>query len=178
MSGISYTPGRGQVVLKAFEWDRKSPSSGTLERWHLKGTWWRERSWRLSRRWWDTRPIYNDWYRGAWMPEDKVKRALNWSDVNEWSITRRVIDVVRHQAPSVPKRMKSGGRPIAVLWAVSSYVGWTWSLVRMALPSLKRWCNSLSYRRMPTFGSDSVRKFSANVSELKGLAAHNFENIF
>ena len=110
MSEISYTSGRGQVVLKAFKWDRKSLSSGTLEQWHLKGTWWWERSWRLSHRWWDMRSIYNDWYRGAWMPEDKVKHALNWSDVNEWSITHQVINVVQHQAPSVPKCMKSGGR--------------------------------------------------------------------
>lgn len=34
-----------------------------------------------------------------------------------------------------------------------------------------------SYRQMPTFGSDIIRKFSNNVSELKKLAARDFADL-
>ena len=33
------------------------------------------------------------------------------------------------------------------------------------------------YREMPSFGTDGIRKFSANVSELKNLAARDMENL-
>lgn len=33
------------------------------------------------------------------------------------------------------------------------------------------------FRQMPVFGRFSIRRFSNNVSELKQLAAHNFEDI-
>jgi hypothetical protein len=34
-----------------------------------------------------------------------------------------------------------------------------------------------SFRQVPTFGRDSVRRFSNNVSELKRLAARDYENL-
>ena len=34
-----------------------------------------------------------------------------------------------------------------------------------------------SYRKIPTFGSDTIRRFTTNVSELKKLAARNFEDL-
>ena len=34
-----------------------------------------------------------------------------------------------------------------------------------------------SYREVASFGADTIRRFSANVSELKKLAAHDFENL-
>lgn len=45
-----------------------------------------------------------------------------------------------------------------------------------------RWLKHLvnthsSFREMPTFGRDTIRRFSANVSELKQLAARDFEDI-
>lgn len=33
------------------------------------------------------------------------------------------------------------------------------------------------YRLIPTFGKDTIRRFSANSSEMKKLAAHNFEDL-
>ncbi|KAI0310371.1 hypothetical protein OF83DRAFT_1070654, partial [Amylostereum chailletii] len=33
------------------------------------------------------------------------------------------------------------------------------------------------YRVIPVFGSDTIRKFSKNVSNLKQLAARNYENL-
>jgi hypothetical protein len=33
------------------------------------------------------------------------------------------------------------------------------------------------YRQVPTFGRDTIRKFSLNCSEMKRLAAHNFEDL-
>jgi hypothetical protein len=33
------------------------------------------------------------------------------------------------------------------------------------------------FRQLPTFGRDSIRKFSNNVSELKKLGARDYENI-
>lgn len=33
------------------------------------------------------------------------------------------------------------------------------------------------FREMPTFGRDSIRCFSSHVSELKKLAAHDYENL-
>jgi hypothetical protein len=35
----------------------------------------------------------------------------------------------------------------------------------------------LSYRHVPTFSQDTIRKFSTNTSEMKRLAARNFEDI-
>jgi hypothetical protein len=35
----------------------------------------------------------------------------------------------------------------------------------------------LSYRQMPTFGSSTIRKFSNNASEMKKLAARDFEDL-
>jgi len=34
-----------------------------------------------------------------------------------------------------------------------------------------------SFRMVPTFGRDTIRKFSANVSDLSKLAARDFEDI-
>jgi hypothetical protein len=34
-----------------------------------------------------------------------------------------------------------------------------------------------SYRQMPTFGSSTIRKFSNNASEMKKLAARDFEDL-
>jgi hypothetical protein len=33
------------------------------------------------------------------------------------------------------------------------------------------------FRQVPTFGRDSIRRFSSNISELKKLAARDFEDI-
>lgn len=33
------------------------------------------------------------------------------------------------------------------------------------------------FRRIPTFGRDTIRKFSSNISEMKKLAARDFEDI-
>ncbi len=39
-------------------------------------------------------------------------------------------------------------------------------------------CASLpSYREIPTFGGDTIRRFSRNVSEMKKLAARDFADI-
>ena len=35
----------------------------------------------------------------------------------------------------------------------------------------------LRYRQVPRFGRDGIRKFSANASEMKQMAAHNFEDL-
>jgi len=37
--------------------------------------------------------------------------------------------------------------------------------------------SSLRYRAVPTFGTNTIRKFSSNVSELKKMAARDFEDI-
>lgn len=37
--------------------------------------------------------------------------------------------------------------------------------------------SELSYRQVPTFGRDTIRKFSTNTSELKKLAARDFEDM-
>lgn len=34
----------------------------------------------------------------------------------------------------------------------------------------------LRFRQVPTFGRDTIRRFSANASELKRMAAWNFED--
>jgi hypothetical protein len=34
-----------------------------------------------------------------------------------------------------------------------------------------------SFRQMPTFGADTIRRFSNNVSELKKFAARDFEDL-
>ena len=34
-----------------------------------------------------------------------------------------------------------------------------------------------SFREIPSFGKDTIRKFAANPSELKKLAARDFENL-
>lgn len=36
---------------------------------------------------------------------------------------------------------------------------------------------SSSFRQIPTFGKDTIRKFSNNVSETKQLAARDYEDI-
>jgi hypothetical protein len=36
---------------------------------------------------------------------------------------------------------------------------------------------SVRYRQVPRFGKDGVRKFSANSSEMKRMAAHDFEDL-
>ncbi|KAG6906061.1 hypothetical protein DXG01_016105 [Tephrocybe rancida] len=33
------------------------------------------------------------------------------------------------------------------------------------------------FRMVPTFGRDTIRKFSANTSEMRKMAAHNYEDI-
>lgn len=33
------------------------------------------------------------------------------------------------------------------------------------------------YRLIPTFGKDTIRRFSANSSDMKKMAAHNFEDL-
>jgi hypothetical protein len=35
----------------------------------------------------------------------------------------------------------------------------------------------IRFRAMPTFGSSTIRRFSTNASEMKKLAAHNFEDL-
>jgi hypothetical protein len=35
----------------------------------------------------------------------------------------------------------------------------------------------LSFRQVPTFGRDTIRRFSSNVSEMKKLAARDFEDL-
>ncbi len=35
----------------------------------------------------------------------------------------------------------------------------------------------LRYRQVPTFGRDTIRKFSSNVSEMRKLAARDFEDL-
>jgi len=37
--------------------------------------------------------------------------------------------------------------------------------------------SALSFRQVPSFGRDTIRRFSSNVSELKKLAAHDFEDL-
>jgi hypothetical protein len=37
--------------------------------------------------------------------------------------------------------------------------------------------DQLSYRQIPTFGRDTIRRFSSNISELKKLAARDFEDL-
>jgi hypothetical protein len=37
--------------------------------------------------------------------------------------------------------------------------------------------HTLSYRLIPTFGRDTIRRFSNNVSEMKKLAARDFEDM-
>lgn len=37
--------------------------------------------------------------------------------------------------------------------------------------------DSARFRAIPTFGRDSIRRFSNNVSELKKLAARDYENL-
>jgi hypothetical protein len=34
-----------------------------------------------------------------------------------------------------------------------------------------------SYREVASFGGDTIRRFSVNVSELRKMTAHNFENL-
>jgi len=34
-----------------------------------------------------------------------------------------------------------------------------------------------SFRQVPTFGGDTIRRFSSNVSELKKMAARDFEDL-
>jgi hypothetical protein len=34
-----------------------------------------------------------------------------------------------------------------------------------------------SFREVPSFGGDTIRRFSANCSEMKKMAAHDFENL-
>jgi len=34
-----------------------------------------------------------------------------------------------------------------------------------------------SYREIPSFGRDTIRRFSTNCSEMKKMAAHDFENL-
>jgi len=34
-----------------------------------------------------------------------------------------------------------------------------------------------SYREVPSFGRDTIRRFSSNCSEMKKMAAHDFENL-
>jgi hypothetical protein len=36
---------------------------------------------------------------------------------------------------------------------------------------------SQSFRQVPTFGRDTIRRFSNNVSEMKKLAARDFEDL-
>jgi hypothetical protein len=38
-------------------------------------------------------------------------------------------------------------------------------------------CGDHSYREIPSFGRDTIRSFSANCSEMKKMAAHDFENL-
>ena len=35
----------------------------------------------------------------------------------------------------------------------------------------------ISYRQIPTFGRDTIRRFRRNVSELKQMAARDFEDL-
>ncbi len=35
----------------------------------------------------------------------------------------------------------------------------------------------ISYRSMPTFGSSTIRRFATNASEMKKLAARDFEDL-
>ena len=35
----------------------------------------------------------------------------------------------------------------------------------------------ISYRRVPTFGRDTIRRFSGNASAMKKLAARDFEDL-
>lgn len=37
--------------------------------------------------------------------------------------------------------------------------------------------NETRYRLVPTFGKDTIRKFSSNTSELKRLAARDYEDL-
>jgi hypothetical protein len=37
--------------------------------------------------------------------------------------------------------------------------------------------HSYSFREVPTFGRDKIRKFAENASEMKKLAARNYEDV-
>lgn len=49
--------------------------------------------------------------------------------------------------------------------------------IYMALVVCTNRNNLCSYRAVPTFGRDTIRKFSNNCSEMKQMAARDFENL-
>ena len=64
---------------------------------------------------------------------------------------------------------------------VVSSMNWTngtWCfLLLLAELLMLRSYETLRYREVPTFGLDTIRKFSTNCSEMKQLAAHDFEDL-
>ena len=38
-------------------------------------------------------------------------------------------------------------------------------------------CYHISYRQVPTFGRDTIRRFRSNCSEMKKMAARDFEDL-
>lgn len=50
-------------------------------------------------------------------------------------------------------------------------------LVSFKKPVLLRLMDPLSYRLISTFGRDTIRKFTSNTSEMKKMAARDFEDI-
>jgi hypothetical protein len=53
---------------------------------------------------------------------------------------------------------------------------WTASESAILITSLNA-NNSYSFREVPTFGRDKIRKFVENASEMKKLAARNYEDL-
>jgi hypothetical protein len=47
----------------------------------------------------------------------------------------------------------------------------------LAIVSLTEWCLCCSYREISTFGHGTIRKFATNSSEMKKLAARDFEDL-
>lgn len=58
-------------------------------------------------------------------------------------------------------------------WFVSWIVG-EYTIYSSFFPA---YLNFISYRQLPTFGSDTIRQFSANASEMKKMAARDYEDL-
>jgi len=52
-----------------------------------------------------------------------------------------------------------------------------WGLEGVIYDLLTKFPTLLRYREVPTFGRDTIRKFSSNTSEMKQLAARDFEDL-
>ena len=51
-----------------------------------------------------------------------------------------------------------------------------WGVIKNSL-FLKSWSDQYRYRQIPPFGQGTIRKFSSNTSEMKKMAARDFEDI-